>query len=35
MNTKLCFTLAAASLSLSLYAQDWPQWGGNDPGRNM
>lgn len=30
-------SLAAASLAagLPLSAQDWPQWGGNDPGRNM
>lgn len=30
-------SLAVASLAagLPLSAQDWPQWGGNDPGRNM
>src|SRR5947208_342215 len=30
--------LAAFGLSVALTsasAQDWPQWGGNDPGRNM
>jgi outer membrane protein assembly factor BamB len=36
MNTKHLLALAAAALSVSaLQAQDWPQWGGNDPGRNM
>src|SRR5882672_10094064 len=24
-----------ATLTLSTVAQDWPQWGGNDLGRNM
>ncbi len=24
-----------AALTISASAQDWPQWGGNDPGRNM
>src|SRR5579859_2712888 len=28
--------LASVSLMLpTAFAQDWPQWGGNDPGRNM
>ena len=27
--------LGAALLLPNLEAQDWPQWGGNDPGRNM
>src|SRR3954470_10382373 len=36
MNTKRLFTFTAAALALSLsHAEDWPQWGGNDPGRNM
>jgi len=29
--TLIAFTLGAAGLQ----ADDWPQWGGNDPGRNM
>ena len=24
-----------AALTASVVAEDWPQWGGNDPGRNM
>src|SRR3954470_19228639 len=36
MNTKRLFTFTAAALALSLsHAEDWPQWGGNDAGRNM
>src|SRR5437868_6295075 len=27
--------LALASLSLTAAAEDWPRWGGLDPGRNM
>ncbi len=27
--------LGAWSLELSSLAEDWPRWGGNDPGRNM
>ena len=27
--------LALAGSGLVAMAQDWPQWGGNDPGRNM
>lgn len=27
--------VTACSLGLSARAQDWPRWGGNDPGRNM
>jgi hypothetical protein len=30
--TRLGVLLAAVC---SLHAEDWPQWGGNDPGRNM
>ena len=29
------FTAAIFASALSTQAQDWPQWGGNDPGRNM
>jgi len=28
-------TLALAASGLVALAEDWPQWGGNDPGRNM
>ena len=28
-------TLGAAAFVTSSRATDWPQWGGNDPGRNM
>jgi outer membrane protein assembly factor BamB len=31
----IAITLASLLLVLRLAAQDWPQWGGNDPGRNM
>ena len=31
----LAGVIALSYGSLSLCAQDWPQWGGNDPGRNM
>ena len=32
----LTLTLASALFAtISIYAEDWPQWGGNDPGRNM
>ncbi len=35
MNT-MKFQILALHLSMvSMLAQDWPQWGGNDPGRNM
>lgn len=37
MNTRQ-FTLTAAALagaSFTAYSQDWPAWGGSDPGRNM
>ena len=27
--------LAATLLPPDALSQDWPQWGGNDPGRNM
>ncbi len=31
-----CFTAASvAALTLTSPAEDWPSWGGNDPGRNM
>ena len=26
---------AAGLLTFTPRAEDWPQWGGNDPGRNM
>ena len=29
------FTFALALVLASAYGRDWPQWGGNDPGRNM
>ena len=29
------FVIGLAVLSCSAFAADWPQWGGNDPGRNM
>src|ERR1044071_9923663 len=34
---KKLFVLTAALVACGLVAsaQDWPQWGGNDPGRNM
>lgn len=34
---KLCFAkiVTALLVTCSLNAVDWPQWGGNDPGRNM
>jgi outer membrane protein assembly factor BamB len=36
MKTSTIFTLALSIASLSIVrADDWPQWGGNDPGRNM
>jgi outer membrane protein assembly factor BamB len=36
MNQKLLINFAAATFfTLSLSAKDWPQWGGNDLGRNM
>src|SRR5690606_23759739 len=31
----LSTALACGLPLLSLTAEDWPQWGGNDPGRNM
>lgn len=35
-NSKMFATTAAAALVLTTtQAGDWPQWGGNDPGRNM
>jgi outer membrane protein assembly factor BamB len=36
MKTTLLSTLALSMASLvGGHAEDWPQWGGNDPGRNM
>jgi outer membrane protein assembly factor BamB len=29
------YLLALASLALPVSAEDWPSWGGSDPGRNM
>jgi outer membrane protein assembly factor BamB len=31
----LALTLAAAASCLTASAEDWPAWGGGDPGRNM
>jgi hypothetical protein len=28
-------TAALVGAGLLARAEDWPQWGGNDPGRNM
>jgi hypothetical protein len=30
-----CALLGGALVTFTASAQDWPQWGGNDPGRNM
>jgi outer membrane protein assembly factor BamB len=38
MSTKMRTHLSAAvavAAALAVHAEDWPQWGGNDPGRNM
>jgi outer membrane protein assembly factor BamB len=36
MKTSTLFTLALGLASLvTVRAEDWPRWGGNDPGRNM
>ena len=35
MNHRLLSVLALASLAPATQAEDWPQWGGGDPGRNM
>jgi len=36
MKTSSLFTVALTLTSLAAaHAQDWPQWGGSDPGRNM
>ena len=36
MKSQQLYPLAAALLAPALLqAEDWPQWGGNDPGRNM
>lgn len=35
MKTSAIFTLTIGIASLLAHAEDWPQWGGNDPGRNM
>ena len=29
------FILACGIAALTVHAEDWPRWGGNDPGRNM
>ena len=34
MKTILACTLSLVSI-VTARAADWPQWGGNDPGRNM
>jgi outer membrane protein assembly factor BamB len=34
MKNSALFVLAA-SIATTVHAADWPQWGGNDPGRNM
>ena len=31
----LTVTALTALLLPTAFAEDWPQWGGNDPGRNM
>ncbi len=35
MKSSAIFTLTIGIASLLAHAEDWPQWGGNDPGRNM
>src|ERR1051325_1443339 len=38
LTTHRTFTLSVFGLAATLAcatAEDWPQWGGNDPGRNM
>jgi outer membrane protein assembly factor BamB len=35
MKPKSMLTAALIACGLVAQAQDWPQWGGNDPGRNM
>jgi len=35
MKTLPLFTAALIASGLVTQAEDWPQWGGNDPGRNM
>lgn len=36
MKTSTIFTLAIGIATLvTVHAEDWPRWGGNDPGRNM
>jgi outer membrane protein assembly factor BamB len=35
MKTPSILTAALLACGLVTQAQDWPQWGGNDPGRNM
>src|SRR5438045_892142 len=32
---KVSLTAALLACGLVSHAEDWPQWGGNDPGRNM
>ncbi|MBN9693058.1 MAG: PQQ-binding-like beta-propeller repeat protein [Verrucomicrobia bacterium] len=34
-NTVVKWAVAVVAASVLTQAEDWPQWGGNDPGRNM
>ena len=34
-NTLLNWAVVTVAASILTQAEDWPQWGGNDPGRNM
>jgi len=35
ITSHILFTAFVSTLALTGYGRDWPQWGGNDPGRNM
>jgi outer membrane protein assembly factor BamB len=35
MKTLCLLTAALTCGTIGVHSQDWPQWGGNDPGRNM
>src|SRR5690349_5816247 len=35
MKSSAIVTLAVTIATLTARAEDWPRWGGNDPGRNM
>ncbi len=35
LSRTLALTGSIAALTLTAFAEDWPRWGGNDPGRNM